>query len=322
MRAILLGDVHLADRPPSVRTEDYADLIIGKLRFSVQTAIEEKVDALILAGDVFHIKRPDRTSHALVQRALDTFTEAQKAGIEVMAVPGNHDMQHDRLDSLEKQPLGVLFKSGVKPLMGRHPHLPVHGIPYLQDWGDLHGWLGTDETVGQSPIDTRTLVVTHAPIMPPGRSAPFEYIDATHWANAQGAGRLYYGHIHDTHGAFRAGDEGLGFCNQGALSRGSLHESDLQRKPAITLYDTDGDEESCWRRIEVPHRPASEVYTLTQVRSAEHNREQMSEFIRRIGSVSINTISIEALSAHLATLDIPADVKSAVLELVEEATCS
>ena len=105
MRALIVNDPHLADRPPSMRVEGYADHILAKLQFT--TTIES--DIVIFSGDVCNLKAPTRTSHALVQRMCDIIRAYNRP---VYIVVGNHDMQHDRLESLEKQPLGVLFKAG------------------------------------------------------------------------------------------------------------------------------------------------------------------------------------------------------------------
>jgi predicted phosphodiesterase len=316
VRAILVGDVHLADKPPSVRTEDYAEQILGKLKFAVDKAIELKVDLLALAGDVFHVKTPSRTSHGLIVRVLEILAPAAKAGIEVGIVAGNHDMMHDRIESLETQPLGVLFKSGITPLFGNHPHLDVVGVPYLQDWvGDLKSWLG------HSVITDQTLVITHAPIMPPGVSVPYEYIDAESWAEFQKTGNLYYGHIHEAHGVYRDPRVGLVFCNQGALSRGSLHESDQTRAPAITLFNSEEDYLGRFQRIEVPHRPAPEVFTLEPVIARERRLGQAEEFIRRIGTTTLDALSVEAVIAAIEGLDAERDVKSYAAELLREVDC-
>src|SRR4051812_49721810 len=71
--------------------------------------------AIILAGDVFHHKAPSRTSHGTVMRFIDW---ARDALVQVYVVPGNHDMQNDRVASLhESQPLGVVCASGVVDLL-------------------------------------------------------------------------------------------------------------------------------------------------------------------------------------------------------------
>ena len=90
MKVLIINDPHLADRPPSMRVEGYADHILDKLKFT--TTIPS--DIVIFSGDVFNLKAPTRTSHALVQRMCDIIRAYNRP---VYIVPGNHDMQHDRL---------------------------------------------------------------------------------------------------------------------------------------------------------------------------------------------------------------------------------
>lgn len=310
----MVGDIHIADRPPSVRTEDYADQIFGKLQFIIDYAIENGILIIILAGDVFHVKLPSRTSHALVQRLIQLSEKAMSANIEIMATPGNHDLQNDRLESLRLQPLGVLFQAGVTPLIGDHPDLPLTGVPYLQDWTDLPSWLK------RATIKPETLVIAHAPIMPPGRTAPYSYIEAGQWARMQGTGSLYYGHIHELHESYSDTELGLRFCNQGALSRGSLHESDQTREPAFTIYDSD-DLDSPFTRVEVPHRPAREVFSLEMVADKMGRQGRAEEFLRQIGETSIGVISIEAMAAEIQEMDAPEPVKTRAIDLIMEQAC-
>ena len=241
MRALAIGDIHLADRPPSIRTETYTQDILDKIEHATQIAVEQKCEAIVCAGDVFHIKSASRNSHALVQRTGEVL---RKAGLPVLIVPGNHDLQQDRLDSLRKQPLGTLAKmQGIDLLIGPHPEFPLFGLPYLHDWQALlvpwmkkyRAW--ADEQKGED-FDFWPLMVTHAPIFPPGEEPPYEFISADQWAGLmEGKGDVYSGHIHDPHGAYRVG--GVWFCNMGAISRGSLHEKTLKRVPRVSIWDSE-----------------------------------------------------------------------------------
>ena len=234
MRTLVVGDIHLCDRPPSIRTDDYLEHILDKLAYTVEVAEQQDVMAVVWAGDVFHIKTPGRNSHYMVQRVIDIGQDYLDAGIGWYVVPGNHDLSHDRLD-WSHQPLGLLFKSGAIPCIGEMQGLGVFGIPWLQDWdAQLPGYMQKWQE------STAGLMVTHAPIAPPGKTYPYEFVDATDWAKAmQRPGDVYYGHMHMTHGSYSVEtEEGVfWFCNQGALSRGSLHEETLAREPAVTVYE-------------------------------------------------------------------------------------
>lgn len=295
-KALIIGDVHLSDRAPTSRTATYKDDILDKLRFCVTKANELEVP-IVQAGDMFHIKAPSKNSHRLVQETHEILKHAMEG---VFIVPGNHDMQHDRLDSLDAQPLGALCRmSNIEMLVGNHPDLPgILGIPYHSffegdDWYvELFEWLAND--IGNTESE---LIVAHAPIFPPGE-APGVYYSlapeswATFWCEDGEATHTYYGHIHDCHGVFEV--QGHTFCNQGALSRGSLHESSVNRKPAVTYWD--GSE---FTRIEVPHRPPEEVFLFATASEKAAIKASAADFADAVGKVAFQTLTLESVLASI-----------------------
>lgn len=313
MRVLLIGDVHLADKPPSVRTDTYTEDILGKLEFAVKTAKEQACDAIVQAGDIFHIKSPSKTSHSLVVKAHSILTAED---IPVLIVPGNHDLVYDRLDSIPNQPIGALASMrGVELLMGAHPDLPIYGIPWLHDWSkELPKWMGRADRLAMQ--DGSYLLVTHAPIVPPGTTLPYEFIDAYEWGSFMGnEGNCYFGHHHEPDGVFQA--NGVTFCNQGALSRGSLHEASLTRKPAVTVFDNNATVRK-FVRIEVPHKPAEEVFKLTEHQHKETMKANVSNFIEAVGKTEIDTTSAESVIDAIQKMDLSSEVREVVLTLVEE----
>jgi DNA repair exonuclease SbcCD nuclease subunit len=320
MRALIVGDIHLADRPPSIRTDDYAAQILAKLEFTVELAEDRGVDCVIWAGDVFHVKAPTRTSHALVRSVAEL---GQSYGVPWLIVPGNHDMRHDRLDTLDRQPLGVLFKAGAISLVGEaesnvdiHPRggaFKVFGIPWLYDWAhDLPTYVEEWQT------SDAELMVTHAPIVKPGDTRPYDVIDAADWAAAMiRRGAVYFGHMHEADGAFQV-DE-FTFCNQGALSRGSVHEMTLSRKPAVTIYDSEELYQRKFLRVEVPHLPAREVFLLAEKDNEEMRTDRLDEFLSGIGETRLDSVSIEAVREHVRGLGLQPAVEREVADCLEVA---
>lgn len=313
VRGLIVGDVHLADRPPSIRTEDYAEQILAKLRQTVKIAAHHEVDFVAWAGDVFHVKAPGRTSHWLVQQAVDV---GQGYGVPWLIVPGNHDMQHDRLDSLDRAPLGVLFKSGAIPLIGTHvlPKGAVFGIPWLWDWKvELPRWLRQFREDDLEP----GLLVTHAPLTTPGRSLPFQTIDSEDWAElAERPGAdVYYGHMHDPDGEFEAG--GMTFANWGAISRGSLHESTLRRRPAVSIYDTE--EKQRFRRLELEHLPAERVFRLDVKRAETEKAQKLDEFLEHVESTNLTSLTVEQVVDHVSKMGLSERTLKTIEECLEVA---
>lgn len=304
-RILTIGDIHLADRPPSIRTETYTEDILDKLRAAVTLAVKEKVDAIISAGDVFHIKTPTRNSHALVQRTGEVLTSA---GLPVLIVPGNHDLSNDRLDSLKKQPLGTLTKMhGIDLLIGPHKELPVFGLPYLHDWSELPKWMAAyrkwADARKSENFEFWPLMVTHAPIFPMGEEPPYEFISADDWYGLMENGDCYYGHIHDPHGAYAAnGGEGRPtMCNNGAISRGSLHEATLKREPKVTVWDDDAGPYGPWKTLPLPFRPAEAVFRLKEKEDVDEKNTRVEEFLESVGRTSLDGLSIEEVHAQART---------------------
>lgn len=286
----------------------------------MKIAAEREVQSVVWAGDVFHIKTPSKTSHGLVQKVADIVTSYH---CPLLIVPGNHDMTHDRLDSLDRQPLGVLSKAGAVLLDGQAPlgmNYLVFGVPWLQDWNDLGTYMKEWKKSDCS------LMVTHAPIVPPGETRPYFTIDAAAWAESMNRGgnsgqsAVYYGHMHDPDGDYSVENsygELFVFCNQGALSRGSLHESTLARKPAVTLFDSSATVP--FERIEIDHLPAKEVFNLDIVHAADESQAKLDEFLAGIDRTELKGLTTEGVLDEIEQMDISSPLKSLVKELVEEA---
>jgi DNA repair protein SbcD/Mre11 len=85
MRLLHTGDWHIGRQ---IRGRSRAAEFEAVLDELVQIAVDERVDAVLLAGDVHDGPMPTPDSDRLV---LDTFLRLHAAGIPVVAVSGNHD---------------------------------------------------------------------------------------------------------------------------------------------------------------------------------------------------------------------------------------
>jgi DNA repair protein SbcD/Mre11 len=90
-RILHLADLHLGWRPRDLDDaragvrRDRRDALLAE---AVRTALEERVDVVIIAGDLFETFDPDP---ALVERVLGQLERLTAVGIDVVTVPGNHD---------------------------------------------------------------------------------------------------------------------------------------------------------------------------------------------------------------------------------------
>lgn len=314
-KVLLLNDLHLRDRPPRNCTDVYLEDIFDILEFTTKLETALDLDAVIWAGDIFDHKQPAKTSHRLVLRTIELVKKHRR----LLILTGNHDIVNDRLDSVrEQQPLGVLLAAGAEELEGWSKDLPILGIPWQQDW-DEDGALDRAFAPWAEAADPqRSLVVTHASIYPPGKaeSQMFKVLHPRDIAAAMGnAGNLHHGHIHDDHGLYEV--DGVKFSNPGAISRGSLTEENQQRKIKGSLWTP----ENGFLEIELPHRPADEIYFLAAAAEAKESKVANEKFLEEVGSTRLEISSIAGVIDHIRAIEdeaITPAIKSAAIELLEE----
>lgn len=320
VRIVCVGDIHLADKSPASRVDGYLDDVLAKLSYVAKLGKALKVDATVWAGDIFHHKQPSRTSHGTVLKAI----QAAKEFDNLWVVTGNHDITNDRLETLEKQPLGVLYESGAaRELVGWHPTLPLFGVPWQQRW--LHegvvsaafdGWRQNTAPKTSRMAKEHALAVTHAPIYPYSLQGgvKFELVDNKEIALAmENLGYLYYGHIHDPHNSYVV--DGVTFANMGAISRGSVHEYNLTRKIQVALWTP----EFGFTPIDVPHRPATEIFKIAEHVEKKEAKMSLDSFLSDVGNATLDISSTGSVINHIKTMDLEPPVKQKSVELLEGA---
>lgn len=317
-KVLILNDLHLRDKPPRNCSEAYLDDIFNILKFTAKLEKALDLDAVVWAGDVFDHKIPARSSHRLVLRTI----EIVKAYRRLLILPGNHDISNDRLDSIEEQqPLGVLYEAGAERLEGWVADLPIFGVPWNQAWDEpgtveevLSSWRSEVQRAGLDNLPG--LVVTHASIFPPGKEpGVYASLHPSTFAEAMGhQGYLEYGHIHDYHGIYEV--DGVSFCNLGAISRGSLTESNQERGIHAALWTP----EDGFFEIDLPHLPANEIFLLEQAQDLKDKKISDERFLQDVGATRLEISSIAGVVSHIQALDdevVPAPVKSKAIELLE-----
>lgn len=300
---LLLSDVHATRRPPSSCTPSYWPDLRDLLWQTVAIARERQLSGVVWAGDVLHHKAPRNTDHGLMQ---DLIKVIQASPCPVWIVPGNHDIQHDRLDSIEAtQPLGVLYLAGARRLEGWSQDHPLYGVPWQQEWSEETVSAAFGDWRGYTPFGAhrgRYLAVAHAPLYPPGSEPRYdgaEFTPASWWSGAMDTyeGCLFYGHIHEPHGTWQ--HEGVTFCNYGALSRGSLDEHNLHRPVGCTLWD---DQTGGFKFVPLNAKPASEVFRLREHGAAVTAQGLLDGFLAAAGKVTLGVLSLETVLGHFREL--------------------
>ncbi len=268
-KILFVGDVHLSDRPPLGRVEGYREQILAKMVEVGEISAREEVDATVFLGDIFHSKRPMFTSHYLVQQVQAVFSRYFGA---IMIVPGNHDQGPEGIESLQRQPLGVLNEqaaillAGNTNRMGKGEAGSIISRPYDANRDlDPAYYALTDE---EKQLPAPRIVVAHGSLVP--KDDPNWAAEYHHYAlpvediDTEGIDLLVSGHIHEPFGPITL-NNGTIFFNPGSISRTSRKAVNFERVPKVVLCSTDliapGQQRTSFNHIPLESvLPAAEVF--------------------------------------------------------------
>ena len=313
-----IGDVHLSDTPPGWRTDTYRQAVLDKLTAAIGIANAREVDAVLIAGDLFHHRT--RVAHALIADTIDVL-HGSRAPVHIL--PGNHDLRENRLETAPRQPIGLVARALNVPLATERfsvvgpdkDYVQVIPVPYI------HGMTvaALSEYVTQRVVlNTPTVVWVHNSVTPTD-DYPFPVLstDSPDW-NVPGE-LVIAGHIHDDLGLWQT-STGQKCLNFGALSRGSLTTAALDFKPSVALVSFDGpDALPTVEKIPVPHRPASEVFRVEERDAKVSTKEASEDFVAALSDTSLpSSFTVDDLERRIHESDVEQPVRDAAVAAVQE----
>jgi len=311
-------DVHLSDRSPMSWKGDYAEEIWANLDQIGKLAKEHEVRAVLDGGDYFHVKSPAKNPHHLNEKSARIH---RGYPCPTYCVEGNHDLTYNSLESLARQPLGVLYASGVFNHLREEVfedgdlRVRVVGVPYSPN-RSLADMLSIQKKRG----DTHLIAVVHslASKSPPPSVADFwnePVFSYESLVTRNGPDCWFFGHWHKDQGIEVVG--GKQFINQGAVSRGSLVRENLERTPKVALIEFDGKGLKV-AAISLSVAPPSDVFDLEKKALQERERHDIDQFVLRL--MSDGAVDPDAtIEDNVRSLDFADDVRSEALRYLEMA---
>lgn len=145
MKLLAVGDIHLGRRPsklPDALSDEAASLgPAAAFELLVEQAEHNGVDAVVFAGDVVEREDDFYEAYRELSRGVERLTAA---GIEVLAVAGNHDVKvlpllADQIPDFR--------------LLGRNGEWETTTLQADGEQLTLHGWSFRDSKVRHSPLD-------------------------------------------------------------------------------------------------------------------------------------------------------------------------
>jgi DNA repair exonuclease SbcCD nuclease subunit len=330
MNFIAASDLHMADKAPASRIDaDFPEELFELLEQLLQAAIAVKAKAIAFPGDLTHVR--SRMGWATLTRMIGWCFRCKAAGIDVVAIPGNHDLLLNRYDTLPDTSLGLMFQVGAminvsardggavrySDTAGQFNEgdelVEVTGVPFpdafkIEEWQRVNVF---------PPAGTRfsRIVLGHCFA---NTSAGSYFGDPVHsysdLLHASGADYIILGHDHTDRGVTRYG--GMHVIDLGAMSRSVASADDIARDMKFAIIDTTARTVTQYR---FNARPASALFDLEARGKVALERQQVEQFVARLQDDLRRQAAGTTVEAKMDGLNLPAQVRERVVAYIEAA---
>lgn len=309
-KVMFVGDIHLMDRQPKNRLDDYSLAIRTKLTECLQVAEERKLDAVVLLGDLFEVYEVGPLLRNQTLEILKGVPNGNKPwSFPIYICVGNHDL--DSSSNLEKTALGTLISAGYLIKTDYEPSLGIsfaHYTPSL-DREIKDGFLTTSSAI---------IWVCHASISTKlDRFAEYAYLfeDIPLHPNTN---LVISGHIH--HEMTQTRSDGKRFINPGSISRYSASRDNLEKDIKILIldYTLDGEIQNEEYLKLKSAKPANEVFKIEEIQAAKELKRDTHDFKLKVANMRTTSWQFTNLDDKLAALRAKAesaDISNEIIDL-------
>jgi exonuclease SbcD len=297
-KVMFVGDIHLMDKQPKNRLDDYSLAIRTKLTECLEVAEERKLDAVVLLGDLFEVCE---VGALLRNQTLDILKGVpngkQPWSFPIYICVGNHDL--DSSSNLEKTALGTLISAGY---LIKTDYSPSLGISFAHFYPSLD----RDIRAGYLTTSSAIIWVCHASIsnkLDRFGEYTFLFEDTPLHPNTS---VVISGHIH--HEMKQTRSDGKRFINPGAISRYSASRDNLEKDIEVLILDYTLDGEILneeYLKLKSA-KPASEVFKLDEIKAAKDLKQDTLEFKIKVANMRTHSWQFTTLDDKLDALKVMA----------------
>lgn len=309
-RIAYITDIHLANRPPANRQDDYNATIFGKLRWVAQECKRRKIRYLIIGGDLAHSYKPE---DELIYRFVALM---QKYELEVYYIYGNHDIQGGNTKYVNRTNFGLLSQHKWFHLLDNNPvqlkGVVLAGYDYnAKKECEEHWEFPKSEHKGIRILVVHAMIVAEKSILCDGMYKQINVESITTNADI-----LLCGHYH------------LGFAkpvrlemlnrealvvNPGSIARIDANQSQKTHGPRVAVITVSGGK----YRVElvvIPHKPTEEVFDCTELESRKETKEDKNNFVLAMQDLMAGKVmgGCFADQLHSTLKDPPKELREAV----------
>ena len=246
MNILITGDLHLTDKRPENRIDNFEEAVLRKFRFILETAEKYKCEYILQPGDFFDTPNPSYSLFSQITSYLKEFP------IPVLTCYGQHDLRYRQKDNTALFALSIVCPSLILLAQDHNPSFKgVNGAGYNEEILE--------------PPSSSDILITHRMII---EDKLWEQQTSFDYANVFLAKNKFSLIVSgDNHQFFFAERRGRFLFNCGSMMRSNI--SQMEHKPRVILFDTD--KPSKWKEIMIPVSPAEEVFRTDAIIEKERN---------------------------------------------------
>ena len=331
IKLLYTGDWHLRGTNPRNRLDDYKEAVKAKLRDVFDLARKWEVKAILAPGDIWD--RPEVSIGVLLE-----YVEVLKESpVEIITTIGNHDIYGYNVETYYRSSLKLLemlvpqFTVIADPLQRRQfvddlgNSVILSATPYSAKM-DINGFGydpggHTEHRPEYGPRKAQDgayrIHIAHGMLL--DHRPPFDRYTLIQDAYTT-ADLVLTGHDHLGYGMYKRQD-GVVFCNPGALTRLAASISEMERTVQVALISVDGREATINLVPLKTAKPGAEILDRSKIEAEKERAYAMDQFSALIQSKTGEAVLLDVnqIVEEIAKLEGAAPhVIKAALELIDQ----
>ena len=274
MKYLITGDWHLDEKKPKNRTESYVKEQEDKVKWILQLAKDEKVEAILQPGDFCNTSK---LSDRFKTRWIDIL---KYNNIPIFTVPGQHDMRYHSSD-IENTPMGVLGAARVINILYKYVSELREVVLYGAGWNENIPGIGTG--FPEMPVN---ILLIHKMVSEKALWPGHEFTTPQWLFDNTDFDLIVCG---DNHKSFIVTVDGSRYIvNCGSLMRSAIDQAD--HKPVVYIYDT---ETKRLLQSYIPVRLFKNVMNIEEATKDKERNKELEDFVEGLSDTNIEGLDFK-----------------------------